>query len=217
MSLSYDFDIQLIVPKTAFEDPKLNELLGSEGVNPNTRANYVALFRDQQTVAALSGASETVRDFFKASGFGFTVFDSGAGPGRYPKENEVAHLDVLRRLSQNMKQFDLKGQETNGFELPDFLAHIVAAKPIDNTQKMSAKPVPAVPPTPENEGFEGHLAEKAEAHVAHPAMTILKRAVVALTLYLVLWQAATYFGVPDWLGLSNGDAGSEHTVARGSE
>ena len=211
--LKYDFDIQLIVPKAMFEDPKLEALLGGGGLNPNTQNSYVALFRDQRTVDALNGASPVVREFFKASGFGFSTYDTGAPDGYYPHENETAYLDILNRVSENLKVFNLKDENTNGFFFPDFLAHIVAAKPLDmnkKTQEIAAEPLHTAEP-------EDPSIEKAVAHVSNPALTMLKRAVVALTIYIVLWQGASMAGLIGPIELDDGHASSSHAIARSSQ
>ncbi len=217
VAMKYDFDIQLIVPKGMFEDPKLDALLGGGGLNPNTSDNYVALFRDQKTVDALNGASPVVREFFKASGFGFSTHDSGAPDGFYPQENETAYLDVLRRVSENMKVFNLKNEDTNGFFFPDFLAHIVAAKPVDMHPKTPDQAPQALAAAAVPANFEDSLAEKAEAHASSPALTMLKRAVVALTIYIVLWQGASFLGLIGPIALDEGNPGSTHAVARSGE
>lgn len=215
--MKYDFDIQLILSKGMFEDPKLEELLGGGGVNPNTSANYVALFRDQKTVDALSGASPVVQEFFKASGFGFSTYQSGAPEGYYPKENETAYLDVLQRVAKNMKVYDLKKENTNGFFFPDFLAHIVAAKPIEMNKVERKKDADRVAAAAAPASFDDSLAEKAQAHASSPALTMLKRAVVALTIYIVLWQGASIFGLIGPIELDEGHTGSTHAVARSGE
>ena len=213
--MKYDFDIQLIIPKGFVDDPELDEALGSTGLNPHTNSNYVALFRDQKTVDALNGASPVVKDFFKASGFGFSTHSSGAPDGFYPAENEAAHLEVLQRLSENMKRFKVKDENTNGFFFPDFLAHIVAAKPLDQRPKAPLKDAGTTEHAPAN--FDDALAEKAKAHATNPAMTMLKRAVVALTIYIVLWQGASMFGLIGPIELGEVNSGVSHTVARTGE
>ena len=215
--LKYDFDIQLILPKGTFDDPKLDDLLGGGGVNPNTSSNYVALFRDQKTVDALNGASPAVREFFKATGFGFSTYNSGAPDGFYPQENETAYLDVLQRVAENLKVFDLKEESSNGFFFPDFLAHIVAAKPMDMAKQDPRKAPGKIAAQAAPASFEDSLAEKAKAHATNPALTMLKRAVVALTIYIVLWQGASQLGLIGPINLDDGNTGGTHAVARSGE
>ncbi len=83
MPLSYDFDIHWIIPQDALTDPSIARMMGEVGIKQDARANYVALFRDPRTVAALRGADAAVRGWLEKSGFGFETHDSGAGAGRY--------------------------------------------------------------------------------------------------------------------------------------
>lgn len=129
--MKYDFDIQLVAPITYFRDPKLNQLFRNDSLSAGLGGGYVAFFRDKQAAEALISASPKVQEFFRASGFGFATFDSGAPEGFYPAEYEAAHLDVLARLSENLKVYDLTGEDTNAFDFTDFLSNALSARPID--------------------------------------------------------------------------------------
>lgn len=144
MSVSYDFDIHWILPQELMADPAIAKMMGDIGFKTDTRANYVALFRDPRTVEILRGADTVVQEWLKASGFGFNVYDSGVGPGRYPAKDEAARNDVIARLSDNMKSFKLKGANLNGFAFGEFLKAVVEAKPVAGDPAQPA-PQPAAP------------------------------------------------------------------------
>jgi hypothetical protein len=131
MSLNYDFDIHSIIPETVTADPKIAKMMGDVGFDFGGAGNKMALFRDPATVQALRGADPEVRAYFEASGFGFTVFDSGAGPGRFPAKFEADINNTIQRLSDNVEKFELGGKDWNGFEMGTFLEHVVAMKPVE--------------------------------------------------------------------------------------
>ncbi|MEM9344484.1 MAG: hypothetical protein AAGA87_15685 [Pseudomonadota bacterium] len=131
MSLTYDFDIHEIIPQELGSNPAIAELLQSTGIDLSARGNHMALFRDPATAKALQGASETVRSYFEASGFGFkTTFDSGAGPSRFPAKDGQAMTEIVARLKENYSKFELKGEDWNGFSFKEFIAHIKTMKPV---------------------------------------------------------------------------------------
>ena len=150
MSLKYDFDIHWVIPREMFADPKLGEMLGETGLEANARGNYVALFRDPATAEALRGASSEVQEFFKACGFGFNTYESGAPEGRFPASDEAAHTDVLTRMNENLQKFDLKGADMNGFSFTGFLDHVSSAQPIEMEATM---PPPEEVQTPKRFGL----------------------------------------------------------------
>ena len=137
MSLTYDFDIHEIIPQGLSDNPAIAELLQSKGIDLSARGNHMALFRDAATAAALKGASENVRTYFETSGFGFTTYDSGAGPSRFPARDSEAMTDIVARLKENYSKFDLKHEDWNGFSFKEFIAHIKTMKPV---AEASAKP-----------------------------------------------------------------------------
>ena len=139
MALTYDFDIHRLIPQEVSQDPKISSFLDEIGFNTQARGNHVALFRDPATAEALLGADEEVQAFFKASGFGFVTYDSGAGPGRFPAEDEAAVNDVAQRLAANVQKFDLKGKDFNGFDMGAFCVHLGEMKPVQRV----AAPAPA--------------------------------------------------------------------------
>jgi len=141
MSLTYDFDIHEIIPQGLGDNPAIAELLQSTGIDLNARGNYMALFRDPATANALKGASETVRKYFETCGFGFSTFDSGAGPSRFPAKDSQAMTQVVARLKENYGAFDLKNEDWNGFSFKDFIAHIKTMKPMaEQTAPKGPKP-----------------------------------------------------------------------------
>ncbi len=162
MSLQYDFDIHWIMPQELTADPAIAKMMGDIGFNFNARGNYMALFRDPRTAQALKGADDDVRNFFEESGFGWNTFDSGAGPGRFPRKDEGAITDVTDRLSQNVSKFDLAGRNWNGFDMGAFLNHIVAMEPVD----MADAPAAAAPPAQERSGGDTPLDRVRRKHGA---------------------------------------------------
>lgn len=133
MALTYDFDIHRLIPTEVTQDPKIAGFLDEIGFNGEARGNHVALFRNPATAEALLGADEEVQAFFKASGFGFVTYDSGAGPGRFPAEDEAAVNDVAQRLAANVQKFDLRGKDFNGFDMGAFCVHLGEMKPVKRT------------------------------------------------------------------------------------
>lgn len=104
MNLNYDFDVFSVIPKDIFADPKLGQFLGEMGMKENVMGNKVALFRDPKTVAALQATSPRVIEAFKKAGFGFNVYDSGAGPGRFPTGDFNARAIFLQRLTDALNE-----------------------------------------------------------------------------------------------------------------
>ncbi|WP_298496872.1 hypothetical protein [uncultured Maritimibacter sp.] len=113
----YDFDIH--VPGS-----------GAAPHDSEAPRDYVALFRDPEVVAALNGASETVRAFFAASGFGMAQGRSGLPPGYYPAADDDLMADVTQRIADNLSQFALKGENFNGFNLAEFARALAEAEPL---------------------------------------------------------------------------------------
>lgn len=113
----YDFDIH--VPGSG-QDPQ-------DTVSPR---DYVARFRDPEVVAALGGASETVKAFFAASGFGMEQGQSDLPPGYFPAEHDDHMADITQRIADNLSQFSLKGEDFNGFNLGDFARALAEAEPL---------------------------------------------------------------------------------------
>ena len=122
----YDFDIHVSGSGAAPHDPEAPR-------------DYVALFRDPDVVAALNGASDTVRAFFAASGFGMEQGASGIAPGYFPAEHEDHLADVTQRIADNLSAFSLKGEDFNGFNLADFARALAEAEPLPTED---ADPVP---------------------------------------------------------------------------
>ncbi len=129
MGLSYDFDIHWLVPRELYSDAQASAFHSETGQTADVRGNYVALFRESETARVLLGSDEPVRRFFEAVGFGFNVYDSGAPAGRYPLEDEVAHIDVIERLTEALGDFDPEAHDMNGFAFETFLEHLATAEP----------------------------------------------------------------------------------------
>jgi hypothetical protein len=127
---SYDFDINWLIPREVQADPAIHKLLGDIGLNGNSRGNYIVLFRDPQVLAMISRADPVLREFLKASGFGFIPYQSGAPSGYYPAVDATARADVITRLDAQLGQFDLKDADLGGFDFGAFLKSIVDARPL---------------------------------------------------------------------------------------
>ena len=128
MKLDYDFDIQFVFPREMLGDLEAQEVLHAFGMSRAMRDNFVALFRSQATVDAILGADPVLKDMLKASGFDFTTYDSGAGEGFIPAEEEPYYKDVIQRLPESMDGFDLEHADLNGFDFGAFLLTCARAK-----------------------------------------------------------------------------------------
>ncbi len=152
---SYDFDINWLILREVEADPAIRKLLGDIGFNGNSRGNYIVLFRDPQVLSMIERADPVLREFLKASGFGFIPYQSGAPAGYYPAGDDAARSDVITRLDAQLDQFDLKGADLGGFDFGAFLKSIVDARPLpagDADPEPVADPVAAaVQP-----GLDGH-------------------------------------------------------------
>lgn len=147
MTMQYDFDMFSICPdevQAQFQD-KFNEL----GLSP-MMAQQVALFRDPRVVEALRNADEVVKQFWLDSGFGINVYHSGAPSGRYPARDENPRNSRVQRLTENLKDRDLKGANWGGFEFTEFVAYLRTAEPMDEIDiakyQAEAAPVPIEKP-----------------------------------------------------------------------
>ncbi|MEM0948452.1 MAG: hypothetical protein AAGK37_13670 [Pseudomonadota bacterium] len=138
MGLSYDFDIHWLVPRELYSNAQACAFEEETGETADVRGTYRALFRETETASALLGSDEPVRRFFEAAGFGFNVYDSGAPAGRYPQEDETAHIDVIERLTGALPGFDPEAHNMNGFDFEMFLEHLATAEPW-------VQPAPAAP------------------------------------------------------------------------
>lgn len=150
MPLSYDFDIHWSGQRDSAGAPPVFE----------------ALFRDPRTVRALKGADSCLREWLEVSGFGLGTYDSGAGRGRYPASDEAARVDVIGRLSDNLRKAELKRANLNGFDLSNFLKAVIEAKPV------GAAPCPArrtmTRPRPKVVAVPGPEAAPAASRVPEP-------------------------------------------------
>lgn len=142
MAADYDFDIHWIFPRGLETDPAIGKLFSDIGFTMRSRGNYVALFRDPAVIAMIERANPVLREYLKASGFGFVPSGSGLPAGYYPGEDESALDDVLTRLDENLAKFPLTGINLGGFDFAAFLRAITAARPLLQT---GAHPAPAAP------------------------------------------------------------------------
>ena len=144
---SYDFDIQWLIPREVEADPAIGKLLRDVGLYGNSRGNYIALFRDPQVIAMVERADPVLREFLKASGFGFIPYQSGAPEGYFPAVDESARKDVIARLVDNLERFDLKGADLGGFDVAVFFRVITRGQPMAESDT-GREPAPAAARTP---------------------------------------------------------------------
>ena len=142
MALTYDFDMFSIIPKEL--QAQYGELFADIGMKEQA-SQQRALFRDPAAVAALQGASEEVRKCLLDSGFGINVYDSGAGPGRYPAADAPARAEVIERLMENLEKLP-PDADWNGFDIEAFAMAALTAKPLQ--QQASNPQVAAAAQTP---------------------------------------------------------------------
>lgn len=131
MVLRYDYDIFWNEP---FE---FGEMPQGVGGDPNTalpreaRGKYRARFRDLATVEALRGAAPEMRALFEASGFGLSRSITDLPDGVFAAKDLAARTDVTERLTENLAGLSFRTMDANGLCLSDFIAHEIAARPIN--------------------------------------------------------------------------------------
>ena len=140
MLVSYDFDIQWIIPRDLEADPAIGKLLGDIGFDADARGNYVAVFRDPAVVAMIERADPVLRDYLKASGFGFVASGSDVPAGFYLAEDEGALTATLQRLNENLPEFPLNDADLGGFDFTAFLMAVTNAKPLPAEARSPRKP-----------------------------------------------------------------------------
>jgi hypothetical protein len=137
MALKYDFDMGSVMPDSLQDQfGGMFDNLSATGV----QAEQTAMFRDPQTVAALSKADQAVRTFFLESGFGLQIYDSGAPPDLYPASDEVARVAVIKKLTANLATHDLAGANWGSFVFTDFLEALDRAKPLEDETLLAPTP-----------------------------------------------------------------------------
>lgn len=146
--LNYDFDLLQLVPEKQSDDPYaqlLEDMLSELEPQKSVEDTYVALFREAETVEALTQAHPTLRDFFLASGFGLNTFNSGAPAGHYPIADEELRIKVIERLAANAQKFLLPPDAEAGpttFRLADFLHALGEAEPYPAAEEGDAIAAP---------------------------------------------------------------------------
>lgn len=131
MTLCYDIDISYLYAPEVFDDPAQGALLRRNGMQPHSRANYVAKFRDPRTARALSEASDGVKAYFQDCGFAFVASGVSLPSGSidYTFGNHLK--DVALRMQENLATYDLSGLPLNGLDISACVAAIEAAQPVD--------------------------------------------------------------------------------------
>lgn len=140
---SYDFDIQWLIPRDAEADPAITKLLDDVTLSGNSRGNCIALFRDPRVIAMIEQADPVLREYLKASGFGFIAYQSGAPAGYFPAVDHAARADVISRLDENRIRFELRGADLGGFDFSAFFKSIAEGQPLA-TLDDADKDTPAV-------------------------------------------------------------------------
>lgn len=140
MALAYDFDIFEVIPNSESSDPQLDGFITHAGFRLHRDAATVALFREERTAAALRTASPDLRGYFLASGFGLNTYDSGAPRGHYPAKDEAARLELIQRLTENVRHHTLPRPDDcaeggDVFRLGEFLAELDRSIPIDMAER----------------------------------------------------------------------------------
>ncbi|NND17104.1 MAG: hypothetical protein HKN98_00860 [Silicimonas sp.] len=154
MALSYDFDMHSVMPTETLA--KSGDKLGDSGTPPDMLDQNVALFRDPVTADALRGASEAIRKCFVDSGFGLNVYDSGAGPGRFPASDGPERSRVIERLMTNLEALP-DGLDWNSFDIEGFAMSALNAKPLDTSAQSLRQMRAEAPPDPGPQNAAGDV------------------------------------------------------------
>lgn len=141
MTLQYDIDISYVMPPEAFRDSGSAELLRASGLVLNARSNYIAKFRDPDTVAALAGASDGVKAYFEACGFAFIASGKTLPDGEFDERFDNQLGDVAKRLQENLSACHLKDEIWNGFDLGDCILAIEKAQAVEVVMPAAPKSV----------------------------------------------------------------------------
>ena len=81
-------------------------------------------------IAMIERADPVLRDYLKASGFGFVPSGTGLPTGFLPSDAEPAVADALRRLNENLSEFSLVGADLGGFDFGALVKAIASAQPL---------------------------------------------------------------------------------------
>ena len=168
MALRYDFDIFSVIPAEVMNNPKIGAMLKNVGVDSSAAGNSVALFRDPATVEALKTSPESVKALFKASGFGESVSPYPVPWGHYRESDEDARVDLISRLTDNLKTYPLPSADEmaqGGFNFGSFLQALTTSMPIPDSE------VPDAPaPTPPQPAAPAPAERNWNQHVPMPGM-----------------------------------------------
>lgn len=130
MTLCYDIDISYLYPPAVFDDPEKGALLRRNGMQPHSRTNYVARFRDPRTVQALAGASDLVKAYFQDCGFANAPSGVALPSGTFDDTFRNHQKDVVMRMQENLATHDLSGQHWNGLDIVACEQAVNHAKPV---------------------------------------------------------------------------------------
>jgi len=174
MALQYDFDMVAITPEGLPD--KFGDVTITGMVNEK-----VAMFRDPETVAAITKADEAVRTFLTESGFALQQFDSGAPPGRFPMQDDEARIGLIERLSSNLQTHDLSDADWGQFDFSDFMDALSSAKPMANE---------LLAPTPNRPRADSGLAAARIAAQKRKGRRLMALGGLMLGLVLLLYVAS---------------------------
>lgn len=133
MTMCYDIDISYIYAPEVFDDPAKGALLRRNGMQPHSRANYVAKFRDPRTARALAEAPEAVRAYFQDCGFAFVASGVSLPSGSidYTFGNHLK--DVAVRMQENLSVYDISEVPLNGLDIAACIKAIGDVRMVDST------------------------------------------------------------------------------------
>ncbi len=139
--MTYDFDMLSVIPKETQQ--KFSGLFSMFGMTEQAR-QQVAVLRDAEAVAAISGACEAVRTCLAESGVALNGYHCRMEDG-----GEAVRAEFLERLEANLKALPADA-DWNGFDIDLFFAEAGVATPLNevasfSTQRMidKAKPLAA--------------------------------------------------------------------------
>ncbi|RUW02460.1 MULTISPECIES: hypothetical protein [unclassified Mesorhizobium] len=135
MPLIYDYDFQSIFPLAVYKDDTCQRLLARAGIAHNIKGNYVALFRDPVTVAALWAAPDTVKAAVLKSDFGILLFEGESDSTR--DKAEFIKKTLLEHAAQSISaNWDDRTVKMAVFKLHMFCKSITKGELVDERGKI---------------------------------------------------------------------------------
>lgn len=134
MSLSYQSQVETLIPPTVFEKPDVAATLQRFDIHLESKGNKILLFTDARTVAALNAADEGLKEIMRTSGIGLVLY----GWNKHGRTEFV--LGKLREITRTHTGDELK---TATFRLLSFIKAGMLGKLQPNP---FAAPLPAADP-----------------------------------------------------------------------